>query len=237
MIEIILDVSANTFKNNINYFENMVSKISEIDSSKYKIVFKTQLFNKDSEVSKVNTVLNLNTFRDMFAVCTAYGYELTTSVFDKESLAIALQHEITFIKIACRESLYKLALEVPKDIPVYISVDARKKYPKIIYDFIVSKQNVKLLQCIPEYPAKEIDYMYSVFEKEAVYPKFCSISDHTTNLNLFRYWRHNLKDLEDAGTFLPYDGSFEMHYVLEHDKNNPDAGAFAKTPDDLREIL
>lgn len=237
MIEIILDVSANTFKNNLIYFRDMVQRIKEIDSGKYKIVFKTQLFDKNSEAAKVNEVLQTYIFTEMFPICKEFGYELTTSVFDKESLSIALQHEITFIKIVCRESLYKLALEVPKDIPVYISVDTRKQYPKIIYDFIVSKHNIKLLQCIPEYPAKERDYMYNIFEKEAVYPKFCSISDHTTNLNLFRYWRHNLKDLEDAGTFLPYDGSFEMHYVLEHDKNNPDAGAFAKTPDDLKEIL
>ena len=37
---------------------------------------------------------------------------------------------------------------------------------------------------------------------------------------------------------LPYKYEiFEMHYVLEHDKDNPDAGAFAKTIKDLKEIL
>ena len=239
MIRIVLDISANTFKNNVFYFENMVKQIKAIDNKKYNIVFKAQLFSKDSEAAKINEILEPSVFNLMYLVCNNYNYELTASVFDKQSLEVLLHFDVPFIKIACRPDLYYLLDYIPNNIPVYISIDCREKLPGTIYTNMFSERTIRLLQCIPEYPAKESDYFKKIYMvKDRADTRYVSISDHTDSLSLFNYWKDNIQLMKAAGFKFPFKYSiFEMHYVLEHDDNNPDAGSFAKTIKDLKEIL
>ena len=165
MIQIVLDVSANTFKNDINYFENMVKQIDAIDSNRYNIVFKTQLFSKDSEAAKVNKLLHPRIYEKMNLICEEYGYSLTSSVFDRESLIFLLQfiEYIPFIKIACRPDLYHLLSNIPDDIPVYVSVDCRESIPDITFKTLLTNKEIRLLKCIPEYPANTKEYIKNIF--------------------------------------------------------------------------
>ncbi len=237
MIQIVLDVSANTFKNDIVYFENMVQQIRTIDSRKYQITFKTQLFSKDSEAAKINIVLEHTIFYKMKCICEDYRYGLTSSIFDISSLVFLLDYiNLPFIKIACRPDLYNLIESIPNNIPVYVSIDCRESGPSAFFHYQLANRTIRTLKCIPEYPAKTKDYIDNIFKTKE--PIYSNISDHTTDLKLFNYWKSNLSYMGESGYNFPFKYEiFELHYVLEHDSNNPDAGAFAKTIKDLKEIL
>jgi sialic acid synthase SpsE len=226
MIEVILDVSANTFKNDIEYFKRMVDEIIKIDSKKYKIIFKTQLFSPESEVAKINKCLNPATFTGMYTYCKGKEYQLTSSVFDKFSLDFLLLHDIPFVKIACRPEMYFLIGRIPREIQVYISQDLRDGVNSIPY-----YGNEEILDCIPEYPAHINDYK-KIFKFGR---PFLNISDHTQGTELFNKFieYHNDLQIEDN----KMKSIFEMHYVLEREKDNPDSGPFAKTINELKEIL
>jgi len=222
MIEIVLDVSANTFKNDVNYFKRMVDEIKKIDSKEYKITFKTQLFEPTSKAAEVNECLLHDTFIEMHRYCNQSGYQLTSSVFDLYSLKFLLEFNIPFVKIACRPETYFLLGFIPRKIHVYISTDCRKNCSDFPY-----YGNEHLLECIPEYPASEEDYLKHSFQKGRWE---LNISDHTPGMYLFKKFV-DYKKMEE-GTYI-----FEMHYVLERDAKNPDAGLFAKTIDELRGML
>ena len=68
------------------------------------------------------------------------------------------------------------------------------------------------LVCIPEYPAKLEDYPYGAQ----------GYSDHTSGLALWNYYHPVI---------------WEKHFVLERSSDNPDAGEFALTPDQLAEVI
>jgi hypothetical protein len=73
--------------------------------------------------------------------------------------------------------------------------------------------NIVWLFCVPEYPASATKYLKTGYK---------SISDHSIGLKVYNAIKPKI---------------WECHYVLEHDENNPDAGAFAKTPKDLEAVL
>lgn len=73
--------------------------------------------------------------------------------------------------------------------------------------------NVTWLFCIPEYPARKEHYLNVGPSK---------ISDHTVGLEVFNILKPRI---------------WEKHFILDHRSDNPDAGDFAITPSDLKEIL
>jgi len=244
MAEIILDVAPNTFKNDMKYFETMVSKIRKIDTEKYDIIFKTQMFGSNSEAARVNTRLDNSLLKEMHTICEESKYKFTSSVFDYYSLVCLLGagFSIPFVKIACRPELYHLSLHIPRGVPIYLSIDCSKyqtinaldagieqlaKRRKIISPNGM-KDSDKFLLCIPEYPCKESQYQFKLENR--------SVSDHTEGLNLFDRWEND-NALIDPKTREEYSGCFEMHYVLERDNKNPDSGPFAKTISELSLIL
>ncbi len=238
MIQIVLDVSANTFKNNWGYFEQMVQQIKTIDSGKYNIVFKTQLFSRHSEAAKINIPLDHEVYEEMNRICGDYNYSLTSSVFDNISLDFLLHfsEDTPFIKIACRSDLYNLIENIPSNIIVYVSIDCRKTISDALHKSITNNRTLRVLKCIPEYPANTKDYIDNIFKIPGYI--YSNISDHTANLKLFKYWESSIAHMGEAGFHFPFEYEiFEMHYVLKHDDTNPDAGAFAKTIKDLTEIL
>lgn len=211
MKEIILDVSANTTKGDIKYFVDMVEEVKRIDTKKHLIIFKTQLFKSNGPESKNNRYLQNDEFNQMFEESLKRGYMLTASVFDYESLDFLLKYRIPFVKIACRPDLYWLGKLVPTNIPLYISLTANSMKHYSLFPRITP------FVCVPKYPASIDDYTTNLAPVMAV-----SISDHTDEIVFFKSQPHVSK--------------WEMHYVLEHDKDNPDS-CVAKTPKDLEQIL
>ena len=244
MAEIILDVAPNTFKNDLYYFDKMVKFIKKIDTNKYDIIFKTQMFGGLSEAAKVNIRLDNSLLKEMNIICEGYGYKFTSSVFDYYSLVCLLGagFPVPFVKLACRPELYYLSAHIPRGIPIYMSVDTRKfssvnalnqeieilakRRKMILRDQGI--EGAKFLLCVPEYPCKESDYQFNLFNR--------SISDHTEGLKLFDRWENDNAFVDEL-TRNQSNCCFEMHYVLDRDQSNPDAGSFAKTISELSLIL
>lgn len=136
------------------------------------------------------------------------GFKTTASVFDIQSLKFLLTFDIPFVKIANRSDLYWLAGEVPRRITVIFSVDKNDLDLKNVgYDFI---------WCLSEYPSTAEDYIKAYGDKLA-----CGVSDHTANWDLFNKYKPNI---------------YECHYKLK-DSTGLDAGHFARTPEQIKEII
>ena len=247
---IILDFgSATTCKNDKKYVERMIDELSEVDSGKHDIVIKWQLFSDTISSLPDGTVLDPPVepldrcvFHHAYMYAQARGYQTTASVFDKDSLDFLLEYDIPFVKIANRPDRYWLAGEVPRRIPLLVSTDG-SDYGEWLGGFCMSEWvNFKeWLFCISKYPATLKDYEdkfkadmeYAMDKPPLSFGKrhnYCGligaddhwgISDHTTDFELYHKYRPD---------------TIEWHYKLE-DSTGPDAGEFARTPEQLREIL
>lgn len=217
MSQIIFDISANNHKNDLNTVFTMIDMISSIDSKKHSITFKHQLFEKSDK----NVVLKHDIFNLAYKYAAEKGYKTTASVFDLASLFFLLQHEISFIKIACDSKLYRLIGEIPRKIPVYVSM-----YKEYLNRLTGNTSGIKLLACVPKYPAKieeydkTIDLIFGWIDFIDVH---YNISDHTVGLDLFKKYEKKI-------------GTYECHLKLDSSKGL-DAGDWAKTPQQLEEIL
>ena len=205
---IILDFgSGNTCKNSKRYITQMINKLVEVDSRKHEVVIKFQLF-KDVPP---NIPLRHDVFRFAYEYAKEKGYKTTASVFDMDSLQFLLTFDIPFVKLANRPDLYWLAGEVPENIPVYYSVGDR------FAEQDLGEGQDELLYCVSKYPATVSDY-------EDTFPAggLCyAISDHTTDFTLYHKYKPVI---------------YEVHYKLT-DSTGLDAGLFARTPEQLSEIL
>ena len=208
MAEIILDFgSGNTCKNNIKYVERMIDELKAIDTGKHEVIINWQLF----EEAPPNERLMWAVFDHAYDYAAKLGYKTTASVSSLESLNFLLQHDIPFVKIANRPELYRLAGEVPRKIPVYISGDMT------FYSNFKWENGDIPLKCISEYPATP-----QMYEDEFGASLFCGrVSDHTTDFTLWN--KYNLVTVE-------------WHYKLA-DSTGLDAGDFARTPEQLKEVL
>jgi sialic acid synthase SpsE len=185
----------------------MIDGLKAIDTGKHEIIIKHQLFEKAGD----NIPLDHLIFNEAFYYAKALGYKTTSSVFDLNSLRLLLDYDIPFVKIANRRDLDWLIGEVPRKIPVYVSID------NIAIDIELYTKNFKILCCVSEYPAKNELY-------EDYFPKVLlqdGISDHTIGLNLFKKYQPRI---------------WEKHYKL-FGSTGLDAGPFAITPEQLKEIL
>lgn len=160
------------------------------------------------ESAGANIPLTRDSFIFAYEYALKHGYKTTASVFDIKSLEFLMRYEVPFIKIANNEDLYYLADYIPTTIPVYVSYKHKNNQ--------LSGASVDLA-CVSQYPAMMSDYEEK-FDKEELEN---AISDHTTSFELFN--KYNPKIVE-------------WHYKLD-DSDGLDAGTFAKTPNDLREVL
>jgi sialic acid synthase SpsE len=222
MSRVILDFgSGNTHKNNWDYLKRMIDELKAVDTGKHEIIIKHQLF---LEAGK-----NIPLDREIFAVAYSYarslGYQTTASVFDKGSLNFLLQYDPCFVKIANSRSLDWLIGEVPRKVPVYVSIggaDNEKLYIKPMFHTkgtIHPYDQVVPLLCVSNYPSEITDYEKS-FTKELLENCY-GISDHTTNFGLWYRYQPQI---------------IEWHYGLA-DSTGLDAGSFMRTPGMLKEIL
>ena len=208
--QIILDISANTFKNDEAYYKRMVNELSNVDTRKHEVILKWQLWT-GKRGKNIKADIGLFYLMARWA-WNKHQYKTTASVFDEESLSNLLLinpelegYGLPFIKIANDRGLDWLIGEIPRKYKVYKSVD---RIPVINWQF---NNGIEELWCVSEYPAP--------IEK---YPDWCkTISDHTVGLELF----HGNQPV-----------IWEKHLRLE-DSTGLDAGPFAITPRELGEIL
>ena len=210
MTQIILDISANTHKNEWKYFKKMLDELKKIDTGKHEIIIKHQLFIKAGK----NIPLDKEIFKKAYDYAKKLGYETTSSVFDKESLDFLLEFDVPFVKIANNRELDCLVGEIPRKIPVIIS------YGDVEELKVAKNDNIVRLLCVSEYPAA-LEKYEEAFDLKYYTKCGYGISDHTTNFDLFNKYKPDF---------------LEIHYKLE-DSTGLDAGEFAKTPTMLKEIL
>ena len=205
---IILDFgSGNTCQNDFTIIRRMIDELKEVDTGKHEVVIKWQLFTD----CPPNEPLHRRVFNYACAYAYKKGYQTTASVFDADSLQFLLTYDIPFVKIANRPDLYWLAGEVPENIPVYYSVGDR------FVEQDLGEGQDEILYCVSKYPATVSDY-------EDTFPAggLCyAISDHTTDFTLYHKYKPSI---------------YECHYKL-NDSTGPDSGDFARTPEQLREVL
>ena len=213
MKQIILDFgSGNTCLNDLSIVVQMIDELYTIDTKKYDVIIKWQLFKQAGS----NISLRQDVFDLAYHYAAKYGYKTTASVFDKESLDFLLQYNVPMIKIANNRKLDWLIEEVPRKIPIYISVDNVLDR----HELFMITENVKILACVSKYPATEEDYK-DHFGNYLNNIWFDGVSDHTTNWNIYKKYQPEI---------------LEVHYKLP-DSTGLDAGDFARTPQQLAEVL
>ena len=217
---IILDFgSATTCKNDIDYVKKMIDELKAVDTNKHEIVIKWQLFTEILYKGTPVPPLNRDVFNYAYHYARKLGYKTTASVFDKDSLDYLLTYDIPFVKLANRPELYWLAGEVPRKVPVYMSTGYLEKVKHNLFDEILTQYSDITMVCISKYPATIDDY-----EKEYVFyggHALINISDHTTDFTLYHKYKPDI---------------YEVHYRLT-DSTGPDSGEFARTPEQLAEVL
>jgi hypothetical protein len=137
-----------------------------------------------------------------------YGREVSASVFSEEWLGWLLDFGVSWVKLANIPELHYMASLVPEDVIVYTS------YPR---DPGPVPANVRPLCCVRKYPAKSEDY--TVFSESYLR---MGISDHTIGWGLLDSYQPEV---------------FEKHIVDIREEQNPDAGPFAVTLEELWEVL
>ena len=217
---IILDAgSGNTCKNDINYVKRMIDELKAVDTGKHKIVVKWQLFQEAGD----NIPLERGIFAEALVYAMLRGYKTTASVFDISSMKHLLKYNVPFVKIANRPDLYWLAGEVPRKIPVYASVGSKSEEVWTT-DYEINF-GIMTLACVSQYPATLAQYEEkfngrSMGDIDSRILRW-SISDHTTDFTLYHKYKPSI---------------YECHYKLS-DSTGLDAGDFARTPEQLAEIL
>jgi sialic acid synthase SpsE len=203
---IILDFgSGNTCKNDKSIVKRMYTELRRIDNKKHYIIIKWQLFKEAGD----NIPLDQDIFDYTYKYGTELGYEITASVFDKESLNFLSLYPVRYIKIANNVKSYKLIDSISCDRELFISSDK--------FDSVETHFNCHKLCCISKYPASLENYLDAFCKSDLKR----GISDHTSNFELF--FRYNPLFIE-------------WHYKLE-DTEGPDSGSFARTPEQLSLIL
>ena len=209
MKEMILDMgSGNTCKNDKKIVEDMIDAVCEIDRSKYRVIFKWQLFKS----APPNVPLEQEIFDYAYSYAAKKGYETTASIFDADNLIFLLRHDTPFIKIANNFKSAQQIIQIPTTHRVYSSFSfpfravLNHSYEEYVQFCVVSK-----------YPAESWEY-----EKYFGWELRRAISDHTYNDHLVKIYNPDY---------------YECHFVLEREASNPDAGLFARTPENLERIL
>lgn len=209
MSTIILDFGSGNTIRDYSIAADMVDRVADIDGHKHEVIIKTQLWSKDHPQGD-NAWLNWVTFECLYSYAKARGYKVTSSVFDFNALTFLLTFDIPFVKLANRPDTWPLLGDVPRRIPVYIS--------NYLYDCGFNESGiVKSMACVSKYPATLREY-----EMIPNLNHYQAISDHTAGLELWDKYHPTI---------------WEKHFVLEHNDTNPDAGAFAITPEELKEVL
>ena len=169
---------------------------------KNEIVIKWQLFTEIGDLLP----LDHNVFEWAYQYAEMHDFKTTASVFDNESLDYLLHFKVPFIKLACRDYLFKYLRKIERhDVTAIISI--REPQQKAIVG------QARYLCCVPEYPAKAKMY-------ESIFGGSLSvgISDHTSDFMLYKKYEPLF---------------YESHFKLP-DSEGADNGPWSKTPEQWR---
>ena len=206
---VILDFgSGETCRNDWRIVRQMIEDLKDVDTGKCEVVIKWQLFKKISYSGGELLPLDLYLFDIAHNYADKLGYKTTASVFDNDSLEFLTDYEVPFIKIANNKKYYYLIDKIEESgNKPLVSINSPANMFADRYEFMC---------CVSDYPATAEKY-------EAVFHDMLEdgISDHTDNWYLYEKYKPFI---------------YECHYCLP-DSTGPDAGAFARRPDDLRRIL
>ena len=214
MSQIILDMGSGNSNPTYGDGIDAINAVKEIDSHKHEVIFKYQLWSEDNPQGE-NRWLTWRIFMNLRDYAVTMGYKVTSSVFDYAALQYLLtfdkeKHRLPFIKLANRPDTWYLLGDIPRRIPVYIS--------NYLYSCGFRESGiVTSMACVSKYPAslKEYEMIPNLHHYQA-------ISDHTVGLELWDKYHPPV---------------WEKHFVLTHNDTNPDAGPFAITPEELKEVI
>jgi len=203
---IILDLgNGSVLKNDWGNIKATIDAIATIDVQR-ECIIKFQLFS----AVPPKTPLRRDLFYQAWQYGTSLGFEVTSSIFDFDSLDFLSRMPVSMVKLANR-----------MDSKIYF-FDARKRFEEVIVstsDAMEFEKHLhgKRMACVSQYPAT-IDVYENRFE---VHQLGEGISDHTSDLKLFRKYQPRL---------------YERHFVL--DSVSTDAPRqYAMRPADLEELL
>jgi len=211
---VILDFgSGNTCKNDYEIIAEMYIKLARVVPPELRehFVVKWQLFLDEQP----NVMLTDDAYITAEAIGSWLGFKTTASAFDAKSIEFLMGSDIPFVKIANRTDLGKIAAHAENSgAKVYQSV------PDVNSFYLLKRRHPdrQPMCCISKYPAELVDYR-EMFTAEQLSD---AVSDHTVGMELYARYKPKI---------------WEKHYVLEHDKDNPDAGAFAFTPEDVLQFV
>ena len=192
---------------------HMIESLADVDAKRVSTI-KWQLWTRGTERQCVR--LNWALFKQAYLYAERLGFRTTASVFDVEALRYLLTFDVPFVKIANRPYLRHLSRYVPRGIPIVYSVGSFADYEDLCDDGIQRTDPVML--CISQYPAHADDYKEHLLELTDC---DVGISDHTIGFDLWRKYHPEV---------------YEKHLRLES-STGPDAGPWAATPSELKEVL
>ena len=211
-MEIILDISANSTKNDDAYLKRMLDELKAVDTGKHEIIIKGQLFRRAGD----NIVMTRDHYRYMHNYAKELGYKCTASVFDYPSLQFLLDFalEIPFIKIANSTKHYWIIGEIPRKHRLYVSNHHGEGM-----SYEDASSGIEKFDCVSKYPASIVDY-------EGMFSP--NLSDHTIGWELFKS-----KEKKKHNKLKRY----ECHYALEDSTGLDAESGVCRTPAQLKEIL
>jgi len=187
----ILDMgSGNTCQNDFSVIKHMIDLVDSVDSARHEVILKWQLFKE----ALPNIPLTHEAFDFAYRYAQRFGFETTSSVFDRDSMRFLMGYDVPFVKIACRPELYGLAQY--STVPVYVSTAGS----------LVDIPNATVMACVPKYPATIQDY-----ESHFTVEELQIVSDHTIGWKLYEKYQPTIiekhfvhernKSNPDAGFF------------------------------------
>jgi len=212
---IILDMgSGETCRNDQTIIKRMIDSVKGVVGERRDIILKWQLFKQAEDKGKSILPLMPVNFDYAHKYADSLGLMTTASIFDPESLEVIVKYKVPFVKIANNLAYMALIGYLPRAMPVYYSV-GNLMLVDYIYRFINSR-DVPMM-CVSEYPAT-LEKYEAVFNGDILRS---AVSDHTEGLDLYKKYRPMI---------------WEKHFKLI-DSIGPDAGSFAITDKELKEVM
>jgi sialic acid synthase SpsE len=152
-------------------------------------------------------------FEYSFKAAGDYGFRVTASVFDRESLNYLNKFNIPFIKVAADKKWWSLVPHCSPTVPLILSCKFDEDMD------IMAEPDVWTLACVADYPAAVSEY------EEEFSPAHLSqgISDHCIGTHLYAKYKPII---------------WEKHYCIEHGKTDDKFGdAFCVTIPELKAAL
>jgi hypothetical protein len=206
-MKLILDIGSGNTLTSSHVAKELIDAVIERDTKKHEIIFKTQLFVS----APPNKPLSRHIFWDAWDYAKSKGYKLTSSIFDIDSLQYLMRFNIPEWPLPFIKIACRPDLYwLIGEIPRKIPVYVSYEAGKRATVYEMWGAHVSML-CVPKYPA-----LYEEYQSAK------AISDHTIGWQLYKDYQPEI---------------LEKHVCLDHTQENPDAGPFAVTPEELEGIL